>query len=381
MSERPPEPHRTLYSRLLLRATLWAGGALFAFYVVPPLLSLFAPFIVAYLVAVVLNPVVSRVRINGRAPRKALAITLVTLVCIMLLTLIILAVRAAFGQAISLAANIPSILDGFQAAMRFVNERAEWLLNYMPPDARNALTGFAVNAYQWLRATLQSFFLSILASARPASMRIGSWALQSVFAIIAAYYFTAEYNLHGDWIKRRIGNRLYGKFRMVAGAVQAALGNYLKAQLLLSLVCFALMFPALALYGQRYAFLIALFLAILDFLPFFGAPAMLLPWGALTLLAGHTGQGIFLLALMSVFFMIRRVVEPKIMGGQAGLHPLVALVGIYVGIRLGGILGALLGPVLLMAAIGIYKAQVFEDAIEDLRSAGSDISRRLRRKS
>jgi len=380
MTEMTPEPRRTLYTRLLLRAALWVAGGLFAMYIAPPLLSLSAPFIVAYLMAAVLNPVVSRVRFKGRAPRKALAITLVALVYIALLALLLWAVRATFSQVISLAANIPSILDGFQSAMRFVNERMEWFLDYVPPDTRNVLVGIVGSVYQWFRATLQSFFLFLLAGARPASLRIGSWALQSVFAMIAAYYFTAEYHLHGDWIKKRIGNRIYGKFRMLGSAVQSALGNYLKAQFLLALVCFALMFPALALYGQRYAFLIGLFVAFLDFLPFFGAPALLLPWGTLTLLAGDTGKGIFLFVLMAVFFMIRRVVEPKLVGDQAGLHPLVALVGIYVGIRLGGILGALLGPVLLMAAISIYKARVFDDALADLKSAGADISRRLRRK-
>ena len=180
-------------------------------------------------------------------------------------------------------------------------------------------------------------------------------------------------------MKKRLGNNVFAKYRMIKEAIQSALGKYLKAQLLLGLICFGLMFPALLLYGQPYAFLIALFIAFLDFLPFFGAPALLLPWGTFTLLAGNTEKGIFLFALMAVFFMIRRVLEPKIVGGQAGLHPLVALVGIYVGIRLGGILGALLGPVLLMAAISICKTRVFDDAVADVKSAGADISRRLRR--
>jgi len=379
MSKTMPESQRSLYARLLLRAVLWTAGVLAAIFVAPPLLSLFAPFIIAYLLAAMLNPLVSKVRAKIGAPRKALSILLVGLVYIALLALIFMVVRAVFGQALALAANLPSILGGFQSVIRFMSDSMEGYLEYLPPDIRYTLTGIVNNVAQWLGAVIQGLFLALLATARPASMRIGSWALQSVFAVIAAYYFTAEYHLHGDWMRRHLGKSVFAKYHMIKNAIQSALGKYLKAQLIMGTICFMLMFPALLLYGQSYAFLIALCIAILDFLPFFGAPALLLPWGTIVMLGGDIQKGVFLFALMAVFFMIRRVFEPKIVGGAAGLHPMVALVGIYVGIRLGGILGALLGPVLLMAAISIVRAGVFGDAIADVKSAGADVARWLRR--
>ena len=167
---------------------------------------------------------------------------------------------------------------------------------------------------------------------------------------------------------------------MLWDAVKSAFGRYLKAQLLIALTAFALMFPALFIYGQKYAFLIALFLAFLDFLPLLGTSALLTPWGIIEIVRGDIVKGLFLFSLTGSFFFVRRFMEPKIVGSQSELHPLVALLSIAVGIKLSGLWGAILGPIAMMIVVSLIKAHIFDNTVKDIRAAFDDIAGLLRPK-
>ena len=76
--------------------------------------------------------------------------------------------------------------------------------------------------------------------------------------------------------------------------------------------------------------------------------------------------------------VFRRVAEPKILGDQTGLSPILSLVGIYVGMKLGGVLGMVVGPLLLLVCINLAKLGIFRPAMNDLALAARDINAVLR---
>jgi len=119
--------------------------------------------------------------------------------------------------------------------------------------------------------------------------------------------------------------------------------------------------------------LIALILGVIDLLPIIGTIAALAPWGILSIIAGNVGTGIFLLILGIALFLLRKIVEPKIVGSQTGLPSLIALVSIYLGMRLAGFWGAVLGPIIVMTLISVIKAGLFENTANDIKSAIRDI--------
>lgn len=140
------------------------------------------------------------------------------------------------------------------------------------------------------------------------------------------------------------------------------------------------MFIAFSLYGVDYALTIAFVLAIVDIIPLIGTIAVLLPWGIYELIFGITNFGVFLVLLGIGFFIFRRLIEPKIMGTQTGLHPLFALIGIYVGIQFSGLWGALLGPLVMVVFIGIIKSGILDNTFADMSEVYHKISATLNRK-
>jgi predicted PurR-regulated permease PerM len=123
----------------------------------------------------------------------------------------------------------------------------------------------------------------------------------------------------------------------------------------LGLLTFLQGFIGLALLRVPYAFLLAVLLAVVDFLPLLGTGVILLPWAAVSLLLGEVKLGIGLAVLYGVTSVVRQVLEPKLIGEGLGLHPLVSLAAMYGGLRLFGVWGMILAPLLaaaVSAAVG-----------------------------
>ena len=106
---------------------------------------------------------------------------------------------------------------------------------------------------------------------------------------------------------------------------------------------------------------------IIDFVPFFGSGTVLVPWAAICLLTGNIKKGIFLLILAFILFLFRKLAEPKVVGNQTGLSPLLSLISIYVGMKLGGVAGMILCPIACMIVIGLHGMGFFTPTMNDFR--------------
>lgn len=132
--------------------------------------------------------------------------------------------------------------------------------------------------------------------------------------------------------------------------LRVAVGGWLKAQCKLSGVCFAILLGGLLLLRIPYAPLWAALIAVVDAVPVLGTGTVLLPWGLISFIQGDTALAIGLLGIYAVTFLSRSALEPRLVGKQLGLDPLVTLLCLYVGYRLWGIGGMLLSPLLSVAA-------------------------------
>lgn len=147
-------------------------------------------------------------------------------------------------------------------------------------------------------------------------------------------------------LRERKSRSVFHRELSLLGRRLVAVGNaWLRTQLLLfflvSLICMA----GLLLLGNSYFLLLGPVIGLVDALPVFGAGTVLIPWFLLSFLQGQWGQGVVLLFLYLVCYLLRQVAEARLMGGQVGLTALETLFSMYVGLRLFGIAGFLLGPI------------------------------------
>jgi len=113
------------------------------------------------------------------------------------------------------------------------------------------------------------------------------------------------------------------------------------------------MLAGLLILRANNAVLLSVVIAILDLLPIIGVGTVLVPWSIVELLLGNTGMGIGLIILLIVHELIRQFAEPKIIGKNLGVHPIVSLLLLYVGYSVLGIVGILFVPIIAVA-VNIY---------------------------
>lgn len=123
--------------------------------------------------------------------------------------------------------------------------------------------------------------------------------------------------------------------------------SYLKAYSLIFLMTFAEIFFGLTIIGVDYSFIIALITAVVDVLPVLGVGTVLIPWAVICLATGEISRGVGLIVLYVAAVVIRQFTEPRILGGNLGIHPLLTLFSMFIGFRLFGIVGMLGGPLLI----------------------------------
>lgn len=134
-------------------------------------------------------------------------------------------------------------------------------------------------------------------------------------------------------------------FRSVQGALFMTVIGYLRAELLLVSLTMVLTALGLRLVGQPYYLLIGFVTGLLDLFPVVGPLLLFLPWALFAWLQGNAVLAIQLVLVIGAVGLLRQMLEARIIGGQIGLHPLITLISIYVGIQMFGSSGFLIGPV------------------------------------
>lgn len=123
------------------------------------------------------------------------------------------------------------------------------------------------------------------------------------------------------------------------------------------LLTFGELFLGLLLLRERYAFLLAFLIALMDILPVLGVGTALLPWAIFRLLGGNTWGGVGLILLYAVITVVRQITEPHLVGKSIGLHPLVTLFAFFAGMKLFGFAGIFLGPIAALLIKAIFFAE------------------------
>lgn len=160
-------------------------------------------------------------------------------------------------------------------------------------------------------------------------------------------------NLRGTWKERLYTVRDY---------LTDTLFVVLRSYLLIMLLTFTELSILFALFGIKHGVAKAALIAVFDILPLLGTGGIMIPWAVVSMIAGNLGLGIRLLVIYGIVTVIRNYVEPRIVGGQLGLHPIISLVSMFIGLRLFGFLGMFGLPVTISFLWKQYQSRAAEKA-------------------
>ncbi len=362
-----------LWVRLGIRLLLTAAVLLLLFLVVPPLLSLFMPFVVAFIMAWLLNPLVRWLHRRLHISRKLISLLLIVLVFAVVGGVLFGFLYGIGSEVYSLVTNWSTVQGDILGGLEAVGEQLQRFFDLLPEQAATWLDGLFGNLMTWLQEVVPKLLTSAGKGAGNFAMSVPSWVVAAVVFLMGSYFITADYPRIRFLATERMSTEVRSFLSRLRDVAVAAFGGYVKAQLILSIGVFFILLIGFALIRQSYALLLAFLLAVMDFIPIIGAGTAMVPWAVVDLVTGNYRKALALMVIWGIICLFRRVAEPKAVGNQTGLSPILSLVSIYVGMRLGGVLGMILGPVALLIVINVVKMDVFSGFHRDINLAVQDV--------
>ena len=328
---------------------------LFAYLAVRYGLPLAMPFLLGAGLALAAEPLV--VLLSRRLPRAAAAGVGVA-VTFALLALLVMALCGLVIRELGLLADVlPELLEAARGGLESLELFLTDLVARAPEAVRPLLIDQVAQLFSGGSALLDGATGWLLRLASGMVTKLPDSALGLGTGIISSFMISAKLPQWKAWLRSRLPREKIKPLLDTAAGMKTAVFGWLKAQLGLSGVTWAVLTAGFFLLGIRYAPLWAAAVAVVDCFPILGTGTILLPWSLVAFLQADTGRAFGLLGLYAAVTLIRSLLEPRLVGRQLGLDPLVTLMALYAGYRLFGLMGMILSPILAVTLTQAVQAK------------------------
>ncbi|NLI93401.1 MAG: sporulation integral membrane protein YtvI [Peptococcaceae bacterium] len=312
----------------------------------------FIPFILAYFTAVCLDPLITWLVKNTKL-KKTPAVTLTYILFLGIIGFMAyFIINKIYVQLLGLLSFIQTNSPKFQIWFLGLTKQIQNTIGLLPHDTAAQINTMIINAANEL--TNLNLVSKLGTYTYNLSTAIPNVFFLSLIYFISVYLFCIQLdNVH---------NRFYSFFKdssrrkviYILGDLRRAAFGFLKAQVILSTITFIISFLGLAILKVKYAAVISFIIILVDILPILGTGSVLMPWATVSLLQGNIFLAIGLSILFIVIIVIRKSIEPKVLGERIGLSALATLVSLWIGFKVMGVMGIFLFPLALI----FYKALV-----------------------
>lgn len=315
------------------------------------------PFLFGAVLAFAAEPVVHFFEKSIHMPRALAAGIGVTGVLLTLITLLSLLGAVVVRELGSLVQTLPDLQQTAREGIALVQNQMALLADSAPEGVRPLLTN-AVSRFfsdgtevmDQLTDRIPGVVGAMLSAVPDGALGIGT-------GILAGFMISARMPKLRTEISRHIPEKWKNTYFPALGRIRGVLGGWLKAQLILCLVTYSIVTVGFLLmkipYGPAWAALVA----IVDAVPLLGTGTVLIPCALVSLFQGETVSAIFYLAIYGIAAGVRAALEPRLVGKNLGIDPLVTLIAIYTGYRFFGFLGLVLAPMAVSVIMQIINAE------------------------
>lgn len=320
----------------------------------------FTPFIIAAVIASLINPIVDYLDQKIPIHRGFIVITVLILVIVILVTMIIIGGAQGYLELNKLLRNLPDY--------RSIDSQIEWfseqnqqfeafMENWEISDAvRDAINSNLQLLYNGVRDALISVINSILEFLT----RLPSLFMILFIAFIATFFISRDRDNIKEFLINIFPEDVQPKIANVFTQLNRSAVGYIRAMLILISISGLVAGIGVKLLGNQYALIVGATAAILDLIPIIGPALLFYPWIIMSIIFGNFSQAFALFILHLILAAIRSASEGKIMGKSLGLHPLATMIALFSGYRILGAIGFVVGPTFLV----IIKAIVDSDLID-----------------
>lgn len=301
-----------------------------------------SPFILAFLLAGVLNPAAQYIHKKIKIRKPVVAGVILFAGCVLIVVLLWLLLSALVTGGSRMAVQMP---DYQKELGHFLGTCCDMV------EQRFGVDGVQIENFimEQVNIFIENLEVKVLPTVMGKSVGymkniVGSVSF-IVVMIIAVLLIMKDY----DTILLKLKEEEDFKgVREVGKKVLLYVKTFIKAQIIILCIISTVCAVTLAVMGMEGGILYGIITGIMDMLPFIGTGIMLIPLALLRLINGSYYQALVCFGLYAVCALIREFLEPKLIGERVGVWPVGILFAVFAGIHLFGVGGIIKGPLALV---------------------------------
>lgn len=303
----------------------------------------FMPFILSILVVLVTNPLVDVIVNKLKIPRKIAGPIIVILAIMILCAIAYFCVAVVFGEVEGLLSDIKEILKSLPEKIELYSGKYNSFLDniQLPESIKTTISFDSIvdTVYNSITAELDLKDIIAWVVGNGASFLFAFFIF-----VVSSVLISADYVRIKSFIVRQFPDKRKQTLTNFKSFMKSTVWEYVKTYSLIFIFYFVSMFVIFLLMGIERAALIAFLIALVDLLPVVGLGVVLIPWSVISFISGSPWVGVILISSYIILTLVRNFLEPKLLGKHVGLHPLVTLLALYLGLKLFGVIGVFVVP-------------------------------------
>ncbi len=330
-------------------------------------LSIFlAPFLIAFIVSLLMEPLIKLLVRKARFPRRAAAAVSLILVLGAFGSVVFLLVSKLIAELKELSVLFPTyFMQVYNEILKLIDQASE-IYHGLPQEVLNNIESLSADFtgklnLQGIIDSVSSYLLGIISGISNLPQAL----IFILVTILSTFFLASDREKIGSTFKSHLPEALIEKYQSIKNDMFFAFFGYIKAQLILMSITLTELLIGFSVIGINYAILLAFLISIIDALPILGTGSILIPWAVYNFITGDIRMGLSLVILYGIVLVVRQMIEPKVLGQQIGVHPLLTLLAMYSGLKLLGVIGLIIGPItlLLLKNIlqGVFKGRTLKE--------------------
>lgn len=336
-------------------------------FVLPWAIGFFWPFVTAAIIAAIANPLVRFLEKKMKIRRKAGSVVVIVLTIAAVVAACYGIIYVLVSEVIGFFTSAPDMWVKVVGSIQNLSDEVSKKYALLPKGSKDMFASIGESIYEALYGIGSSIGEDAAEIAGNGVKNAPGFIVGIIMCILASYLFVAEREQIGKFVMKILPKHLRERFMIVTGTMKSAVGGYFKAQFKIMIFVYIVLFVGFLILKIKYAFLIALLIAFLDFLPFFGTGAAMWPWALYAVIGKDYKFAIGMMIVWGMSQLVRQLIQPKLVGDSIGMPAIPTLVLLYVGFRVGGAIGLILAVPIGMIVYNLYRAGLFSNFIYSTR--------------
>ena len=327
----------------------------------------YIPFLIAFIIAVMVEPLIKLIVKKTHITRKKVAVFVIIIIFAIIIGIVCWGAFILITESANLLQKLNVYIDfGTEKVNEYIDK-----IRTREIKVPEQVISIMENSSDKIINTITNFIYDVLTKVTHIIALVPEFAIYTFITILATYFICTDRMYIIDQMEHHLPSLWAKKIGIHLRNIIKSLGDYLKAEVILIIISFFIVLIGLYILkftgnNIQYPLLAALGIGVVDALPILGSGMVMIPWAIIVGINGNLSLGIYIMIVYIVATVVRQLIEPKIVSHNIGIHPIFTLIAMYTGFKLSGVLGLFIGPIIFIILKNIFSVSLENGLIRSI---------------